>query len=146
MFHLMEYWTCPECKTAYGALLRETVKIQLSTSHLSWGDPQAPPSLPTSSCFCLPQTRLPPLGNTQDFEGEGKSGISPIHGRVKPWVNVQQMPHPVWGPWGEVIYLWVISLNTLYSTECWLATSFQTLGLLVPWCTTFESERAALVT
>lgn len=41
---------------------------------------------------------------------------------------------------GEVIYLWVISLNTLYSTECWLATPFQTWGPLVLWCTTFERE------
>lgn len=96
MLHLMEYWTCPECKSAYGAPLWETAKIQLSGEvapkhhHLS----------PSAVASSLPQTCLPPLRNTQDFEGERRSGISPIHGRVKHWVNVHQMPHPVWGPWG----------------------------------------------
>ena len=96
MLHLMEYWTCPECKTAYGAPLRETVKIQPSREVAPKHHHHSPPAVVSG----LPQTRLPPHGNTQDFGGEGKSGISPIHGRVKPWVNIQQMPHPVWGPWG----------------------------------------------
>lgn len=142
MLHLMEYRTFPERKTAYTARderyssvypylpncwdLRFPVinapvdswNIETMNPALRWGGPRGPPSSQASS-LCLPRTPLPPLRNIWDFGRKKVSGISPyleglstesIYSKRHTQFEVHE---------GEVIYLWVISPNTLYSTECW---------------------------
>ena len=124
MLHRMEYWTFPECKTAYTArderyssvypYLPNCWDLHFPVSNApvdSWNivrnnESSSQVRWPPTATIFPSQQLVPPtdaLATTQKhlrlWEKEGEWNF-PIPGRVKHWVNLQRTAHPVWGPWG----------------------------------------------